>query len=64
MGIEIESDLPVQEALDEFQQNSDYTFRNTANVKVIDTNWYDSAIMSHQNIDHINNPKNQKDDRN
>ena len=37
--IEFESDLDYNEVIDEFEQECDYTFLSTKNVKVVSTEW-------------------------
>ncbi len=44
--IEIESELPSKEAIEEFQENSMYNYEDTENVKVIQTEWRDQEILS------------------
>ena len=39
--IEIESELPVEEMIDEFSSEAFYAFEGTENVTVLSTNWRD-----------------------
>ena len=42
--IEIESDLPFEDAIDEFQSNCIYDFPDTQKCKVIETRWEDTTL--------------------
>jgi hypothetical protein len=44
--VELETNLEVDEAIKEFEQNSCYGFDNTANVQVIDTEWRETKKVS------------------
>lgn len=46
--VELESDLPVQDTIDVFTSDCDYSFKSTAHVKVLDTDWRDTIKMSSQ----------------
>ena len=45
--IEIETQLPVEDAITEFHSDCEYTFKDTANVKVIDSEWRETVKVSY-----------------
>lgn len=45
--INLETELEVDEALNEFTSDCDYTFKDTTNVKVIETEWRDTDRISY-----------------
>jgi hypothetical protein len=45
--IELQTELPVEDAINEFQSDCDYTFKDTANVKVIDSEWRETKKVSY-----------------
>lgn len=47
----VESELDVDEAVTEFEQNSWYTYNNTENVKVIDTEWRNTQKVSYSYVE-------------
>lgn len=52
--IEVQTDLPVDEAVQEFEQNSAYQFPDTINVKVIDTEWRETNKVSYTQVNKNN----------
>ena len=45
--IEIETDLPVDQAMHDFEMNSEMRFSDTEHVKVIDHEWMESKRISY-----------------
>ena len=45
--IEIDTDLPVEEAMREFEKNSQVSFSNTDSVEVVDYEWMESNRISY-----------------
>jgi hypothetical protein len=41
-SVMVKTDLPMQEAIDEFGSNCDYELPSTDNVKVVSTEWLDT----------------------
>lgn len=44
--VEVESELSPHQAMEEFQNNCMYTFEDTENVQVIQTEWRETEIVS------------------
>jgi len=44
--VRIESDLPTQEAIEQFEQNCTYSFKDTNDCTVIETNWCETEKIS------------------
>lgn len=44
--VEIESELPVEEAIEDFEANCMYTFEDTDEVTVIQTEWRETKKIS------------------
>ena len=43
--VEIETDLPIEQALDEFGSESLYNFDSTENVAILNTEWLDISTQ-------------------
>jgi hypothetical protein len=48
--IELQTDLEVDKAIQEFEADSCYNFGRTANVEVIDTEWRETKRISYTEI--------------
>lgn len=48
--VEIESDLPVAEAIEEFEQDCQYSFPGTSNVTIIRTEWRETEKVSYTEV--------------
>ena len=46
IGIQVESELPIEEVINEFQSESYYNFDSTANVTVINTEYLDTSTQN------------------
>lgn len=47
--VEVETDLRIQDAIDEFQSETDYNFDSTENVTVLHTEYLDTNTQYYEN---------------
>jgi hypothetical protein len=52
--VEIESNLSVDEAIEEFESDCAYSFPETDNVKVIGTEWRETKKVSYTEVNKTN----------
>lgn len=48
--VELKSELDVDQAIADFETNSDYKFSNTSNVEVLSTEWRETKKVSYREI--------------
>lgn len=42
--VNIKTDLPIDEAIEEFSSNAEYDFKSTDKVEVINTEWEETGV--------------------
>lgn len=52
--VEVETELEVDDAIEEFEQNCHYDYPDTENVKVIQTEWRETKKVSYCQVNKSN----------